>query len=500
MRTGACELLGHVPSGADGTGSACGGPSQNRPDARRIGRADGRYPIRRLGSVGWRTYAQRPMEAATPLRKPHVRTLGDRVFVDGLVISEEAAVRLVREREAAGEEPAKVVEDAVAIGARVLDREQTGANADFVRSEFGKVSKEVEQAFTERARQAGEQLAGKLEEVFGPESGHLSKALERHFSDGSSLAVQNRVRDVVGELMARSREDLLKVFSAGDEGHNPLADFKRGTVEALREAGARQDRGLQALGERMAALQKELQALRDEREKLSELAAERERGTAKGRSFEELVAESLDRIAALQGDDCDAVGDVKGATGRTGDVVVALEACRGPARGRIVFEVKTGRLSKPQALRELDRSLAERDADFAVLVVPTEEKVPARMSQLREYNGDKLIVAFDPEADSQLPLEVAYSLARARVLMRRNQAGGVNAGAVRDVVERALVATEDVRRIKSQLSGAETSIGNARDLLEQMSERVREHLREMDRLLLADGEGDAGGADQGSLM
>lgn len=424
------------------------------------------------------------MEAATPLRKAHVRTVGDRLAIDGLVIAEEAAVRLVREREAAGEEPAKIVEDAIAIGARVLDREQAGANADFVRTEFGKVSREVESAFTDRAREAGEQLAKQLNEVFGPDSGHLSKALERHFSDDSSLAVQNRVREVVGELMTRSRQDLLRAFSASD-GHNPLADFKRGTIEALRQAGERQDRNLQGISERMAALQRELQALRDEREKLTELAVERERGTAKGRSFEELVADALDRIAAVQGDDCDAVGDVKGATGRTGDIVVALEACRGPARGRIVFEAKTGRLSKPAALRELDRSLQERDADFAVLVVPGEEQVPAKMHQLREYNGDKLIVPYQPDGDLTLSLEVAYSLARARVLMRRSESDGVDAGAVRDVVERALAATDDVRRIKSQLSGAESSIDNAREILDAMAERVREHLREMDRLLLA---------------
>ena len=45
------------------------------------------------------------MEAATPLRTPHVRTVGgDRVAVDGLVVDDDTAVRLVREREDAGED------------------------------------------------------------------------------------------------------------------------------------------------------------------------------------------------------------------------------------------------------------------------------------------------------------------------------------------------------------------------------------------------------------
>src|SRR5207253_2969479 len=67
------------------------------------------------------------MEAATPLRDPSVRTIGDRLAIDGLVVADECAVRLVRE----GDDPVRTVEDAIEIGARELDREQAGANAEF---------------------------------------------------------------------------------------------------------------------------------------------------------------------------------------------------------------------------------------------------------------------------------------------------------------------------------------------------------------------------------
>jgi hypothetical protein len=433
------------------------------------------------------------MEAATPLRKPHVRTIGDRLVVDGLVIGDECAVRLVREREEAGADPVRVVADAVEIGARVLDREQAGANAEFVKGELDRATREVEHVLSERTREVTEEIGRKVDEAFGAESGHVTKTIQRHFSDDSSAAVQNRVREVVAEALTHVQQSLVQQFSSAD-ARNPLAEFKAGVVREVQDAGRRQHQTLEDLGRRMGALQQQLGELRVERDKLAEIEAERERGTAKGRTFEELVAEAVDRIASLQGDDCDAVGDVKGATGRTGDIVVALDACRGPARGRIVFEVKTGKLSRPDALRELDKAKEQRDADFAVLVVPSEDKVPAKMRQLREYNGDKLIVTFDADADGPLTLEVAYALARARVLMSRSEAEGIDAAAVRDTVERALNAMETVRAVKSQLTGAKTSIDRARDLIDAMADQVREHLRNVDRLVL-EGSADVDGAE-----
>jgi hypothetical protein len=405
--------------------------------------------------------------------------------VDGLVVGDECAVRLVREREQAGDDAVRTVVEAIEIGARVLDREATGANAEFVRNEFEKVSKEVEGSFAERARQVAEQLQGKVDEVFGPESGHVTKALEKHFSDGSSAAVQNRVREVVAEVMTRSREDLLRQFSSAD-GQNPLADFKQGTLAVLKQADERQNRNMLQLHGQIAEMRREVQALRDEKEKLEEVAAERERGTAKGRDFEELVADALDEIAVAQGDDCDAVGDVPGAGGKRGDVVVALDACSGPARGRIVFEAKDRRISKPEAMKQLDDALAHREADFAVLVVPTDDEVPAKLRPLREYNGDKLVVVWRPEDESRLALELAYSLARARVLMARSESEGIDGAAVRDVVERALAGMEDVRKVKSSLTGAKTQIDRAGGIVDVITDRVREHLRQIDELVLGD--------------
>jgi hypothetical protein len=420
--------------------------------------------------------------AALPLHRPQVRTHGDRLIVDALVVEDTVAVRLVREREQAGDDPARLVRDAIEIGSRVLDREQAGAHADFVKAEFERAALQLETQFTERARAVSEHFGTKVDEVFSPESGHLAKALDRHFSDGSSGAVQHRVKALVDEVMRKSREDLLRQFSAAD-GSNPLSDFKQAAVRSLSDARDVQERNLRAMYVQLEAVKLELQGLRDEKQKQLELGIERERGTAKGRSYEEAVFEAIDAIAIAQGDDADAVGDRTGGSGKVGDVVVDVDGCHGPARGRIVFEAKDRRLSRPEALRQLDAARAQRSADYAVLVVRTEEELPSKTHPLREVQGDKLFVVYDPEDGSRLGLEVAYALARARILMAGGEADDVDAGAVGDAVERALASLREVQAIKQKLSGAKSGIDAARDGLEAMAERVRAQLQEIDRLL-----------------
>jgi hypothetical protein len=424
------------------------------------------------------------MEAATPLHPPSVRSLpGDRIAVDGLVVDDATIARLVREREERDEDPVALVADAVEIGARVLDREQAGANAEWVKAEMEKAARELDQEFVDRARSLGEELDGRLTEFLSPE-GVLAKSLERLFSDGSSEAVQHKVRQLVADTMAQARADLVRQFSSADDS-NPLADLKRNTVSALAEAAKLQDGHLRALHAELATVKQELQGLRDDRERQLELAEAEQAGTRKGRTYEGSVFEALDVIAHAQGDTAEAVGDVKEARGKVGDVVVDIEGCAGPARGRLVFEAKNSQLSRPKALRELDAALAERNADFAVLVVPGEEKVPARLAPLREYNGDKLIVTYDPGEGSRLALEVAYALARARVLMARGGDEAVDAAALRDTIGRALAAMEDVRKVKLQLTGASQGIEKAEAFLDEMAETVRGHLAHIDGLLAA---------------
>ena len=401
------------------------------------------------------------MEAVTPFPFAQVRVIADRLHIDGLVVGDDCAVRLARE----SQNPAGLVEDALAIGARVLDREQTAADAEFVKAEFERAARDLDKEFVERARLVAERLDAKVDAVFGTEDGAVTKLLARHFGDESTVAVQNRVKAVLAEAKVEIREDLRKQFSA-ESGDNPLAAFQTAIVRQMSE----QAEHLRVMNERIVEL-------RAEKEKLEE------KGAAKGRSYEESVFDAIDAIARGRGDDAEAVGDVRGEGGRKGDVVVGIEGGSGQTKGNIVFEAKDRQLSRNAALAELDGCLATRGAGYAVLVVPSEDELPARTHANTEFNANKVFCVFDPEDGSTLSLEVAYTLARARVLMARDDADGLDATALRTEVERAVQALEEVRKIKVQLKNATTGIENARGLVDTMADTVRGHLGQANALL-----------------
>jgi len=423
------------------------------------------------------------MEAATPLRHPRVTALLGRLIIENVVVDDATAADLVRARIDAGDDPTRVVADAIEIGARVLDREQAGASVEILRQNLAHASKEVELQLGATSEAVTTELRKQLEEAFGPDSGHVTRVLTRHFGAESSTAVQHQVRAAVAELLTESREKLFKQFSSADES-NPLATFQKAAVAAIRQSSDQQHAHLREMSARMGEMQLQIQKLQAEKEKALEVAAEHDRSTAKGRPYEEAVFEAVDGIARVQGDDCDAVGDLRGVGGRKGDVVVDLDGCAGRPRGRIVFEAKNSRKSRKEALAELDEAMTQRAADYGVWVVPSDDKLPARAPALREIGGDKLFVVYDP-AEGPLALQVAYSLARARVLMARGGVEGLDAPALRAEVERALGALEDVRRIKLHLTNAAGGIESARGVLEGLVERVRAHLAAIDELVAA---------------
>ena len=416
---------------------------------------------------------QLPLDQAPRQGDGVVRALGDRLVIERLTVDDRRAAGVVRERAEAGQAPAQTVRDAIEIGARVLEREGAAAEVDYVRAEFERHASELRDRLA-RALEAGDEA--------------LAERISRSFDGSRDGSVQKEISELLRRALDEQRMALMRQFSAED-GANPLADFKGAIVRAFRDLGGRQQAGEEALRSRVEALTREVVELRKDTEAERLVAEAEEAGTRKGLTFEDRVHAAIERMAASRGDCAVHTGGEQAeGGGRKGDTLVELDAAEGPATGRILFEAKDKKLSKNQAWAELNEGMAARAADYAVLVVAGEERVPAGREALHEYEGNKLIVAVDRDQPDGLALETAYRLAAARTRLAREGDLRVDAVAVRDSAAEALSTLKQAQAIRSALTGIKTSSDKARGNLDAMVEAVRAKLELIESLIADAGE------------
>jgi hypothetical protein len=432
---------------------------------------------------------QLPIE---PDGRGSVRLLGDRIVIEDLTIADEQTARVARERAEAGEEPAKTIRRAVEIGARVLDREETAVEVDYVRREFEQVTSTHRETIEEKNREAVERIEEGLRRALGGEeaSGALGEALESHSEQLSEQIASTFGEDREGAVQAQIKrmleerdEEFMRRLSAEDE-RNPLGPVLaslRSWAKERKEDQDSRDSQLERKLDELLAKAAELAGLEQGQEAVAEAEAA---GTRKGRSFEERVDRAIEAIAAIRGDAASHTGG-EGAEGggKKGDTLVELGAAAGPAAGRIVFEAKDTQLSKNEAWKQLNEAMAKRAASFGVLIVAGEENVPSGRETLTEYEGNKLIVAVDREDPEGLALEVAYRLAAARVAMARDSDLTVDAPAVRDAAEEAKSCLKQAQAIRATLTGIKTSSDKARATLDEMVEAVRSRMDRVESLV-----------------
>lgn len=410
-----------------------------------------------------------------------VRLVEDRIVIERMTIADESTARVVREQARDGRQPVETVTRAVEIGARVIESEGTAANVDFVNSQFQRHMAGLAQQLSGLLEAGNEELAERIASSFGADR---------------SDSVQQQIREMLVKANEHQRIELVRLFNA-EEGANPLADFKTSITSKVAEAAQRSERQAEALRESHASESKELRdqvgLLKTEIARLTErqegdqrLAEAEEAGTRKGRSFEELVHDELEVLAAAQDDVAHHVGDTSSeAGGKKGDTVLELGACNGPALATVVVEAKNRALSKNEAWAELNAAITERDADYGLLVVAGEDKVPSGVEELAEYQGNKMIVVLDREDPDPLALRLVYRYVRARVLASQAHGLQVDAAGVRAASEDARARLKHINKVRKSLTSITTSADRARGDVDEMVEGVENCLGQIESLISA---------------
>jgi len=268
------------------------------------------------------------------------------------------------------------VKHALQVGYDVLQAMDTTSRVDYVRGEFDRMQKEFDTGIQEVFSEKG-LLKSSMERFLGKE-GELKKALDAHFGEQGSV--------------------IYKILNPDDET-TPLGKFRK---QLQQELDVNQDgSAFQSLKSSMEeGFQKVLIAIGAE----EAAAEERDKGTAKGRDFEDIVCERLDMMARDFEDTVEFVGGNNGPLGRVGDVLIHVNPrATGNVERRIVVEAKNTKVTmtgKNSFLKELDNAKENRLAHYAIGAV-NEAKAPASCGCIRRFDGAKIICSV-PEDDHPL--------------------------------------------------------------------------------------------------
>jgi hypothetical protein len=359
------------------------------------------------------------------------------------------------------------VKKALKVGAIALRDVVVAEKIDYVQREFEKLCFELEKIFTQKLGKEG--MKGELDKIFS-DKGELHGCLEKVFGSDGKLA-----RDILDMNNARS----------------PIGQLKK-TIEAYfvgKNSELYNMLDPNAKDSPIARLRKEiLDKMQTIENTITTNIATKEaiQGTPKkGFIFEDMLESFLLQVSKPFGDTIDRVGKERGKLNNLkGDFVITLHdpTIKGQ-RPKIVVEAKTREklsLSAKGVIGELRGAIENREALFAIAV--TDKVISDDIGAYREYEGDKIICAFE---DDGLPLEVAYRAARAYILMKIHETPDkiVDINRICGIISKISTDLNSVRGIKAKL----TSIGNTAEAIDDdiglVEQNIRNSLRELQELL-----------------
>lgn len=205
---------------------------------------------------------------------------------------------------------------------------------------------------------------------------------------------------------------------------------------------------------------------------------EAEKGTQKGRDFENVLYEKVALLGQQLQDDTENVTGVVGNVPRSkvGDYVITLGETSGAPGKRIVVEAKMGQSYKMKdAISELNEAKENRKADCGIFVFAKGYQ-PVEMGDFK-VDGNDFYCTDEKcmnDASPLLFLEAAYKIARVQIVSqkRKETIGGINLEKIKDNIYLMLKQTELI----SDLITKARTIKNNGEIIETAIKGVKENL------------------------
>ena len=351
------------------------------------------------------------------------------------------------------------------IGAQAAKVVETDLSASMMEGRIGALNDHVDERFNE--------FAAIVESIVDPEAGSLAtffavnrQKIDEAFNeavdaDKKSSPISAFVR-VLAEAATEAAGSLSGVLSLDDDD-SQLSKLK----EELKGV----------IAEQTTKLEGDIQGVRDLVAGEAGIASEREKGTAKGRDYEDQVYEEASCLAVPYRDLVEDVGKVVGSAGtKKGDSVVhlSLEDTFG-LDGRIVFEAKNRALGIRETFEQIEGAMQNRDAQVGVAVFASQDQAPTAVPF--QESDTKAIVVYNPDEGIDA-LRLAYMWARTKVRqeLASNAGFDIDVARVSALVDEARQGLALATTIKGNHTKAKNAIEKATEGVDDLVGKVREVL------------------------
>jgi hypothetical protein len=261
-----------------------------------------------------------------------------------------------------GEQPEKVLDDMLQIGAIALQQSHGESMVRQIESSMENLAKVINIEATEKFP---EQIKSKTDELMKD----MAKYLDPKVVGSIQYQIDKVLTTQMAEQTALLQEQLKIHYAKLEEGFNGLNKVK----EVVQNS------------------------------------------SHKGIPFQTVVGNFLDRFAGTD----DVVSDLSASStgkaaregkGKSGDYLVTISNTFGtPTPVAFSVEAKASKKSESEALKELNANMKNRGVDVGVIVFESEDDAPTMGKRLKVFPGNRIMVVLD---ESEIALQCAYILAK----------------------------------------------------------------------------------------
>lgn len=373
---------------------------------------------------------------------------------------------------------------ALKIGLIALKDIESVGNVDYVEKEFQKFKSDLDkefiilkEGFSKTLQETDDLIKEKLKNNFDPETGIMSRVMDRYLGEGGTLAdlfdeqnntsAVSKIKTILSEYFDEDASTVVRLLNPNNP-KSPLNSFKKDIMD------------------RLIAIEKEIKAKESGQ---AAAKAEAEKGMQKGLEYEELVFMEVEKIAQILGDTCLPTGKETGQVlnSKLGDVVITLNSSQtGGATLKIVFEAKDKEMYLSTLLDELEDAKKNRGAGVAIGVVSgknTLKDVKEAIGVFRDYPNKRTICVLDKEIIDPIALEVAYKLARTKLLLglqaKEMKSESINIMAINILINEIKNNLSEFTTVKGNLTKATGAIANAQTQIDAMKANLINKLEDL---------------------